>query len=191
MTRHLGLFIAVPLLVAGCGARSPSPHQSQPQSPSAGTSGPSALGEASGGLTVSETPWWQQPVPPTAPTGPISLPADILFATGHATLTPAAEADLSVILQLIAEAHPARIIIIGRTDTDGPPGPLFVRIAYNQNLSELRAASVARYLEANGVPSSRIRAIGYGQTHPLAPENDAAGKAANRVVTIQLERPRR
>jgi OOP family OmpA-OmpF porin len=54
--------------------------------------------------------------------------------------------------------------------------------AYNQKLSEKRAASTVNALKALGVDAARIKAVGYGETKPVASNTTAEGKAQNRRV---------
>lgn len=68
-----------------------------------------------------------------------------------------------------------KINIEGHTDSDGAN-------SYNQRLSEARANLVVAYLSENGVERSRMRAIGYGETKPIADNATDAGKAQNRRI---------
>ena len=65
--------------------------------------------------------------------------------------------------------------IEGHTDSVG-------RDAYNQKLSERRAASVVKALVELGVEKDRIKAVGYGKTRPVASNATAEGRAENRRV---------
>lgn len=56
--------------------------------------------------------------------------------------------------------------------------------AYNQQLSERRAASVKAYLVKKGVAADRIVSIGYGETKPMADNNTRAGRELNRRVEV-------
>lgn len=54
---------------------------------------------------------------------------------------------------------------------------------YNQNLSEKRAASTVKALENLNISPSRLKAIGYGETQPIATNDTEEGRAENRRVT--------
>jgi len=71
------------------------------------------------------------------------------------------------------------IAVQGHTDSIGSA-------AYNQRLSERRADSVARYLEDLGVRSSRIDAVGYGESQPRASNVSANGRQLNRRVELHI-----
>jgi len=58
---------------------------------------------------------------------------------------------------------------------------------YNQQLSEARARAVANYLQSQGVSPYRINAIGYGESMPIAGNDTAAGRQANRRVEIEIK----
>jgi flagellar motor protein MotB len=118
---------------------------------------------------------------PTPGTVTLTLPSDTLFALSSATLSPDAAASLSVVVADIDKDHPTSILVEGHTDN--VPGP-------NQALSEARAAAVKDALVSKGVPDSVIATRGWGDTRPVAPNTDAAGRAKNRrvVVTLAVDR---
>ena len=94
------------------------------------------------------------------------------------TLRPESDPVLDEVVKL-AKANPAwKFEIGGHTDSIGAA-------AYNQTLSERRAASVVRYLTDKGVEAARLQAKGYGASRPLVPnaQNDA-GHAQNRRVEL-------
>jgi OOP family OmpA-OmpF porin len=68
--------------------------------------------------------------------------------------------------------------VTGYTDSVGDE-------AYNQQLSERRAQSVAEYLEAKGISSGRLSAIGMGEADPVADNGSAEGRAQNRRVVLR------
>ena len=65
--------------------------------------------------------------------------------------------------------------IEGHTDSVGSD-------AYNQKLSERRAASVVKALTELGVEKSRLKAVGYGESKPIASNETVEGRAENRRV---------
>ena len=69
--------------------------------------------------------------------------------------------------------------VVGHTDSTGAE-------AYNQQLSEARASSVARYLESQGVLPARIISRGAGELNPIASNDTAQGRSLNRRVEIIL-----
>ncbi|MGD8341078.1 MAG: OmpA family protein, partial [Gammaproteobacteria bacterium] len=58
--------------------------------------------------------------------------------------------------------------------------------AYNQQLSERRAASVASYLRTRNVLGDRIIEVGMGETRPIADNATDSGRQANRRVELTL-----
>lgn len=59
--------------------------------------------------------------------------------------------------------------------------------AYNQGLSERRAASVMKYLEAKGVSAMKMETIGFGESNPVADNNTEEGRRLNRRVDIRMK----
>ena len=87
-----------------------------------------------------------------------------------------------------ALAHPhvwidTRIEVIGHTDNTGSA-------AFNQDLSQRRASSVANVLRDSGVPSNRLVTFGRGEEQPIASNLTPEGRAQNRRVEIII-RPTR
>jgi len=58
--------------------------------------------------------------------------------------------------------------------------------AYNQALSERRAASAKDYVVKKGVDGSRISAQGFGESKPIADNKTKEGRAKNRRVEIKV-----
>ena len=106
----------------------------------------------------------------------ISL-SDILFDVNRATLKPGAEANVRRIAAILQQYPDRQIAVEGHTDATGSD-------AYNQTLSEDRAASVRASLIAGGVPEGQITSRGFGKTQPVASNDNAAGRQQNRRVEI-------
>jgi outer membrane protein OmpA-like peptidoglycan-associated protein len=103
--------------------------------------------------------------------------ADVLFDTGRATLKPGADLTLDHLARYMRDNPHTRILVEGFTDSVGSD-------AYNDELSQRRADSVAAALATRGVPGDAIRAIGRGKSYPVATNDTPAGRQQNRRVQI-------
>jgi chemotaxis protein MotB len=110
----------------------------------------------------------------------IRMKSAILFAEAQAALTPQAEAVLAGLTPVLARA-PSRLRVEGHTDDLGISSAQFPS---NWELSTARAISVIRYLEEHGIGRDRLSVAGYGEFHPLAPNDSAERRALNRRVEI-------
>jgi outer membrane protein OmpA-like peptidoglycan-associated protein len=111
----------------------------------------------------------------------VSLASDVLFESGSARLQPGAEDKLRELAQVLDRYPRTRVEIVGHTDDRGTE-------AFNQPLSERRAAAVADVLVRAGVAPHRMSARGLGETRPVAGNATPTGRAMNRRVEI-LVRP--
>ena len=93
----------------------------------------------------------------------VELPADTLFAFDVADLSPGAQANLAKAAELVRGAPPGAVAVTGYTDAKGDA-------AYNQRLSERRAAAVAQWMRAQpGVRQRAFTVAGKGETAPVVP----------------------
>lgn len=106
----------------------------------------------------------------------ISL-SDILFDVNKATLKAGAEANIRRIAAVLDQYPDNAIVVEGHTDAQGTD-------AYNQKLSEDRAASVRASLVAGGVDPNNITSKGFGETQPVATNDTPAGRQQNRRVEV-------
>ena len=104
---------------------------------------------------------------------------DVLFEVNGAALQPGAQTELLRLADYLKRNPDRKVLIEGHTDNTGGS-------EYNLQLSQLRAQSVESYLVSSGVPADRIRAIGYGETRPEAPNDSATGRQQNRRVEIVI-----
>jgi OOP family OmpA-OmpF porin len=65
--------------------------------------------------------------------------------------------------------------IDGHTDSIG-------RASYNEALSQRRAQSVSSYLSSKGFDSNKLKAVGYGESDPIASNLKKSGRAKNRRI---------
>lgn len=107
----------------------------------------------------------------------VRMPQDLLFATDSATLRPDLQRDLVAVAQSLNNYPNSRVDVIGHTDNTG-------EAAYNADLSQRRASSVASVLIGSGVAAGRIAAYGRGEDQPIATNATAEGRAQNRRVEI-------
>lgn len=104
----------------------------------------------------------------------------VFFETGSYTLQPASYAALDEVFNILKNNAALHLFIEGHTDNTGTPEKNLV-------LSNDRANAVVVYLHKKGIQSSRLHATGYGQDRPVANNNTAAGRAANRRVQFDAK----
>lgn len=125
---------------------------------------------------------YQVDVDSAAGTITVTLPNTILFSSGKADLKNSAKTDLGHIVSVINEKYSGKLIdVVGHTDSDPIKKSKWKD---NWELSSERALSVLRQLIKSGIPDSEIRAVGCGQSRPVAPNSTQSGKARNRRVEI-------
>ena len=93
----------------------------------------------------------------------IGLSLRVQFDLDSAVLTPIAMRDLDQVAIAFngPELAASALTLAGHTDSSGEAG-------YNLRLSQLRADAVVAYLVSRGVAPDRLRAVGYGESRPLA-----------------------
>jgi OOP family OmpA-OmpF porin len=109
----------------------------------------------------------------------ITLDTDTYFDFDKSRLKPAGEEKLKAIAQRLAAMDLEVVVATGHTDWTGTG-------AYNQSLSERRAAAVKRYLVAQGLPEGRIFTEGKGEREPVASNQSREGRAKNRRVVVEV-----
>lgn len=110
----------------------------------------------------------------------LQMPGSVAeFDVNSAAIRPVFQNTLSEIAQTLTSYPETYIDVYGHTDSDGTD-------AYNQSLSERRAASVSTYLQGRGVQRPRIATQGYGESQPIASNATASGKQQNRRVEIRI-----
>lgn len=110
----------------------------------------------------------------------VHFDSDILFDIDSAALTPSSRATLDQAAGVFLEYPKTAIIAQGHTDSTGSE-------EHNQALSERRARAVANHLIGAGVDGSRITSVGYGESYPIASNDNASGRSRNRRVDLLLK----
>jgi outer membrane protein OmpA-like peptidoglycan-associated protein len=103
--------------------------------------------------------------------------SEVLFDTGKSSLKPGAREKLAKVAGILLAYPGLDIAVGGYTDNVGTD-------AMNQKLSENRATSVRDYLVQQGVSKNAVTSIGYGETLPVASNDNSAGRQQNRRVEL-------
>jgi outer membrane protein OmpA-like peptidoglycan-associated protein len=103
--------------------------------------------------------------------------SDVLFDVGQATLKPGAHHTIDHLVAVMKENPNIGVRVEGFTDNTGGE-------QFNLELSQKRAVAIRTALVDRGIDANRIDARGYGESLPVASNNTAAGRQANRRVEI-------
>jgi outer membrane protein OmpA-like peptidoglycan-associated protein len=103
--------------------------------------------------------------------------SDVLFDTGQYSLKPGAREKLAKVAGILLAYPSLNIAVGGYTDNVGGDD-------MNQKLSENRASSVRDYLVAQGVATNSVTSEGFGNTLPVASNDNSAGRQENRRVEL-------
>jgi chemotaxis protein MotB len=112
----------------------------------------------------------------------VEIKADVLFASGSATLSPTA-VDVITRLADVFRDYPNAIRVEGHTDNLPIKSTAFPS---NWELSAARAASVVRVLATNGVNPVRLEVLGLAEYRPTMSNETPDGRNTNRRVMILI-----
>jgi OOP family OmpA-OmpF porin len=115
-----------------------------------------------------------------APTKKTIVLRGINFDFDKAKIKPEFEGVLDAGADVLKENPGVHVQVAGYTDSVGTD-------AYNQGLSERRANAVKDYLASHGVDASRLTAVGFGESNPVADNKTADGRAQNRRVELNIQ----
>lgn len=105
---------------------------------------------------------------------------NIFFDIGKATLRPESNAELDRLVKLMKDVPSLKIEISGHTDNTGSA-------SLNQKLSQDRAQAVVNYLISKSIATSRMTAMGYGASKPVASNDTDAGRQENRRTEFEIK----
>lgn len=111
--------------------------------------------------------------------------SEILFDTSQADLS---RSGLSVLRRIVGVLSDTSHEVTVEGHTDSVPVRRNVRYPSNWELSSARAGGVVRYLQANGIDRTRLKAVGYADTRPIADNHTPDGRASNRRVELVIEK---
>jgi len=110
----------------------------------------------------------------------LNMPSNITFQTNSADIRSDFFDVLGSVVLVVKEFDKTTLNVAGHTDSVGSD-------QYNQSLSERRAASVGNYFISQGVVAARVQTVGYGESRPVASNDNEAGRALNRRVELTLQ----
>jgi len=114
----------------------------------------------------------------------LTFVSEVLFDSGKASLRSEAKDSLSKVASVIHEKVADREVgVEGHTDNEPIKHSGWKS---NWELSTARATSVLHFLENEGVNSRRLVATGYGEYHPVTPNDSSSGRRQNRRVEIVI-----
>jgi len=107
------------------------------------------------------------------------MPGNITFKTDSADINSSFYPVLNSVARVLNKYSNSTVLVSGHTDSTGTA-------EYNLNLSRERAASVAAYLQGQGVKSSRFEVLGLGSSNPIVSNDTPDGRSLNRRVEIKI-----
>lgn len=155
------------ILAAGCSSTSTTDDtagsmEDKSSSSAVETSGASDSSVGSGGLTKADV---------------MALANVFYFDFDKATVKPEAFADLSAHASYLVNNPSVKVVLEGHADERGTR-------EYNLALGERRAKAVARYLSVQGVSSSQMEIVSYGEEKPAMEGHSESSWSKNRRVVV-------
>jgi flagellar motor protein MotB len=112
----------------------------------------------------------------------ISMPMDNVFESGKAAAKPLGKEWLNTLTEALKDKNYKEIRVEGHTDNT----PIKGIYPSNWELSSARASDAVRYMIQRGLDGSKIAAVGYAETRPIADNNSKENKAKNRRIEITI-----
>jgi outer membrane protein OmpA-like peptidoglycan-associated protein len=109
----------------------------------------------------------------------VTFASGILFPFNSTDILPAGRSNLQELANSLQKYPGSDILIVGHTDSVGTD-------AYNLDLSQRRSQAASSYLQSLGVPSTRIRTEGRGESEPVVSNDTEEGRQKNRRVEIAI-----
>jgi outer membrane protein OmpA-like peptidoglycan-associated protein len=109
----------------------------------------------------------------------VGMTSETAFEVDSDRIKPGFYGTMDKIAAVVNKYGKTRLVIAGHTDNTGSS-------AYNQSLSQRRAASVEEYLLASNVYPARLSSVGYGEERPVASNATPEGRRLNRRVDIAI-----
>lgn len=115
----------------------------------------------------------------------VKLAQAVLFDSGSASLTGVGREVITRVARRLVKGD-TLVEVQGHSDNRAIRASSRTRYPSNWELAGARAAAVVRVLQEGGVPATRMRAVSYADTQPVADNSTASGRADNRRIEILL-----
>lgn len=110
----------------------------------------------------------------------VEITLAVQFDTNSSVVKPQYYDDIKRVAVFMSQYEGTQVVVQGHTDSRGSA-------AYNESLSQRRAAAVAKVLiNQHGVSASRVSAKGFGESSPIASNDTKEGRAENRRVVGEV-----
>jgi len=109
----------------------------------------------------------------------VTFRGDVTFDTNSTEVRPELYTEINRVAGVLNQYPDTLIRVEGHTDSKGSD-------QYNMDLSKRRANAVKTLLAMRGVADSRIEAVGFGKTMPVATNDTEVGRQMNRRVEIKI-----
>lgn len=109
----------------------------------------------------------------------VTFDSGILFDFDSAELRTAARENLRNLAESLDDHDETEVVLVGHTDGVGAD-------EYNRELSRRRARAATTFLTGAGVAVDRVRAVGRGESEPIASNDTDAGRQENRRVEVAI-----
>lgn len=109
----------------------------------------------------------------------VTFKGDVTFDTNSTVVRPGLRSEIDRVAGVFIQYPQTLVRVEGHTDSVGSS-------EYNMDLSIRRANAIKNLLVQRGIAETRIEAVGYGKTLPLANNDTEAGRQRNRRVEIKI-----
>ena len=109
----------------------------------------------------------------------VTFKGDVTFDTNSTVVRPGLHSEINRVAGVLSQYPQTLVRVEGHTDSVGTT-------EYNQDLSVRRAMAVKSLLVQRGIADSRIDSVGYGETMPVATNENETGRQRNRRVEIKI-----
>lgn len=109
----------------------------------------------------------------------LTMDNNLLFDFGSSVLLPKTQSSLRTVADNLRKDTQIELLVEGNTDSIGST-------EFNKKLSEMRAKAVRNFLINEGIASNRVKAVGMGESNPIASNNTEMGRQQNRRVEIGI-----